>query len=514
MLATHMRRHDWSSTSLGIPEHWPEALRSTVRILLTSRYQMWMGWGKDLAFLYNDAYCPTLGVKHPWAIGQPAAVVWREIWSEVGPLAEQVMSTGEATYNEGMQLFLERSGFPEETYHTFSYSPLFDDDGTVAGLFCVVVEETERIIGARRLATLRELAAASAHATQQAALFATIAAQLSANAYDLPFALIYIFDADGRAHLAAASGIDADHAAAPRIIEPQSHPWHDRSREGGALQRSAEAELVGDLAFKFGALPTGAWNQPPRAAQVVPIAQQGSHGPAGFFVAAINPHRPLDAAYRDFVGLIANQIANAVVSVRSFELERERAEALAAIDRAKTTFFSNVSHEFRTPLALMLGPLEELLEQRPRTPDQVRTQAQLAHRNGMRLLRLVNSLLDFSRIEAGRMQASYQATALDEFSAEIATTFRSVIEAAGLTLTVDVAPLPQPVYVDRALWEQILLNLLSNAFKYTLGGGITVTLRAAAQANTVDVAVTDTGIGIPAAELPRLFERFHRVEGA
>jgi signal transduction histidine kinase len=320
-----MRRHDWRKTSLGPPEHWPQALRSMVRVLLTSRYQMCIGWGKDLAFLYNDAYYPTLGGKHPGALGQPAASVWREIWSEIGPLIEQVMNTGEAIYSEGMQLFLERSGFREETFHTFSFSPLFDDHGTIAGLFCVVVEETERIISARRLATLRELAAAAAHATQQAALFATIATQLSANPHDLPFALVYIFDADGNASLAAASGIEAGHAAAPRVIEPQRHPWLRST-----FQQSATVELVDDLAHEFSALPTGAWNQPPRAALVVPIAQHGSPQAAGVFVAAINPHRPLDTAYRDFVSLVASQIASAVASVRNFvaTVRRDAARAV------------------------------------------------------------------------------------------------------------------------------------------------------------------------------------------
>src|SRR4051812_13700088 len=118
-LAECMRRCDWTQLPVGTPDQWPQALRSMVRILLTSRYQMWMGWGPELAFFYNDAYRPTLGVKHPWALGRPASQVWSEIWPDIGPLIAQVISTGEATYNEGMLLFLERSGFPEETYHTF-----------------------------------------------------------------------------------------------------------------------------------------------------------------------------------------------------------------------------------------------------------------------------------------------------------------------------------------------------------------------------------------------------------
>ncbi len=153
-----MRAKNWADTSLGPPETWPQSLKTVVRILLTSRYQMWMGWGEDLLFFYNDAYRPTLGVKHASALGVSAREVWKEIWPDIGPRIERVFENGEATWDEGLLLFLERSGYPEETYHTFSYSPFANDAGRVVGMLCVVTEETERIIGERRLASLRDLA--------------------------------------------------------------------------------------------------------------------------------------------------------------------------------------------------------------------------------------------------------------------------------------------------------------------------------------------------------------------
>ena len=157
-MGARMRAHDWAATPLGSPETWPQSLRTVVRILLTSRYQMWMGWGEELSFFYNDAYRPTLGVKHGWALGASAREVWKEIWPDIGPRIEHVLKNGEATWDEGLLLFLERSGYTEETYHTFSYSPLSDDRGRIVGMLCVVTEETERIIGERRLASLRDLA--------------------------------------------------------------------------------------------------------------------------------------------------------------------------------------------------------------------------------------------------------------------------------------------------------------------------------------------------------------------
>ncbi|MGB8831977.1 MAG: ATP-binding protein, partial [Candidatus Sulfotelmatobacter sp.] len=203
------------------------------------------------------------------------------------------------------------------------------------------------------------------------------------------------------------------------------------------------------------------------------------------------------------------ELANA----RAYEEERKRAAALAEIDRAKTAFFSNVSHEFRTPLTLMLGPLEdELAEHDNPLPPARHERLETAHRNSLRLLKLVNTLLDFSRIEAGRTQASYEPTDLAAYTTELASVFRSAVEKGGLKLIVNCPPLPEPVYVDREMWEKIVLNLLSNAFKHTFEGKITVTLVWCD--DHVKLAVADTGVGIPATELPRLFERFHRVKGA
>ncbi|MGG6269498.1 ATP-binding protein [Leptolyngbya sp. AN03gr2] len=193
------------------------------------------------------------------------------------------------------------------------------------------------------------------------------------------------------------------------------------------------------------------------------------------------------------------------------EQERQRAESLAELDRAKTIFFSNVSHEFRTPLTLLLAPLQDALNDRTLPPVH-RERLELAHRNSLRLLKLVNTLLDFSRIEAGRMEAVYEPTDLAQSTTELASVFRSAIERAGVRLVVDCPSLSQIVYVDREMWEKIILNLLSNAFKFTFAGKITVKLQ-----STDDhaiVQIQDTGTGIAPEHLPHLFERFYQVRGA
>ena len=510
-MGRRIREFDWAGHPLGPSEGWPQSLKVAVRIMLTSRYAMWMGWGPEFYFFCNDAYAPTLGLKWESALGLSARKVWVEIWSDVGPRAESVVRSGEATWDESLLLFLERSGYPEETYHTFSYSPVPDDAGSVGGMLCVVTEETERVIGARRLALLRDLGADLAAIKAEDELFRAITARLADRAQDLPFALIYLLATDCESvQLACSHGAAADSPMVPRVIglEDKKPVW-----PAAAVFAGGEAVTVGALAARFSGLPVGPWDKPPRSALLVPIAEQGQARPAGFLVAGLNPYRPLDAAYRGFLDLLAGQIAAGLASARAYEAERKRAEALAAIDRAKTAFFSNVSHEFRTPLTLLIGPLEELVSKlgSERIDDNWRL-ATVAHRNALRLLKLVNSLLDFSRIEAGRARAHFEPTDLATCTAELASSFRSAMEKAGLAFTVECSPLPEPVYVDHEMWEKIVLNLLSNAFKFTLDGEVRVTVRAIDGA--AEVAVRDTGTGIPDDAQRHLFERFYRVEGA
>jgi PAS domain S-box-containing protein len=504
-----MRSLDWSRHPLGSVEQWPQSLKTTVRIMLTSRQPMFVWWGEQLINLYNDAYKSIVGGKHPKALGQPASEVWHEIWDQVGPRAESAMLKNEGTYDEALLLIMERNGYPEETYYTFSYSPVPNDQGGTGGILCANTDDTQRIIGERQLALLRELAAKTADARTFDDACRRSASCLETNLYDLPFAMIYLVDPERECVvLAGTSGIDRDRAAVSETIALNSDsPWPFAK----AIEMH-EPCLVADLQALFGSPPTGAWQRPPHQAVVVPIAPSGETGQAGILVVGLNPFRLFDDNYSGFIDLVAAQIAASIANAQAYEEERKRAEALTELDRAKTIFFSNISHEFRTPLTLMLGPLEEMLANSAGLLPSEREQVETAHRNSLRLLKLVNTLLDFSRIEAGRVQAVYEPTDLAMFTADLAGMFRSAIEQAGMRLCVDCPPLPEPVYVDREMWEKIVLNLLSNAFKFTWEGEITVALHWTD--DSVELEVRDTGTGIPAEEMPHLFERFHRVEGA
>jgi PAS domain S-box-containing protein len=508
VMARRMAALDWNTTSLGESQTWPQSLRAAVRIMLTSRYAMWMAWGPKLIFFCNDAYLPTLGVKQSWALGSTAQKVWEEIWPDIGPRIDHVLKTGEATWDEGLLLFLQRSGYSEETYHTFSYSPLSDDAGNVAGMLCVVTEETERVIGERRMKVLRDLAAELSGSNTEAEIFAAAERCLGRARHDFPFALSYRCG-ERLARLEICTGAIPDSPIAPLTMDCQAH---DSTWPLGRVISRHETVVLDDLPDPPEKLLPGPWPKPPQRAMLLPLNQGGRDAPVGVLIVAVNPFRPLDAAYESFAALFAGQLTASLANAHAYEAERRRAEGLAEIDRAKTTFFSNVSHEFRTPLTLMLGPLlDTLSQQNGPVPPRVSEELSMVHRNGLRLLKLVNTLLDFSRIEAGRVQASFVPTDLCALTTDLASTFRSAIDKAGLTLTIVAPPLDQPAYVDRDMWEKIVLNLLSNAFKFTLEGGITVRIRQSD--GQIRLSVQDTGSGIPADELPRLFERFHRVEG-
>src|SRR5215470_3554198 len=425
---------------------------------------------------------------------------------------ESVMNTGEATWSDDGLLLVNRYGYIEEAYFTWSYSPIRDESGGIGGVFTAVSETTGRVVGERRLKTLRDLGEHSleeAKTAEQACH--TAATTLAENLYDFPFALIYLLDQDSRqARLYEVVNLAAGTKASPATV---AIGGDDDVWNFSRVLETGKSQVVENLAERFGQnvrLPAGAWADDwTKRAIALPLAKAGAQElPAGFLVAGISPRLAPDDDYRSFHELAAGHISTAIANARAYEEERKRAEALAEVDRAKTAFFSNVSHEFRTPLTLMLGPLEDALAEGGLTPP-MRERLEVAHRNSMRLLKLVNTLLDFSRIEAGRIQAVYEPIDLATFTADLASVFRSAIERAGMSLIIDCPPLSRDTYVDREMWEKIVLNLISNAFKFTFEGQIEVSLKPASE--SVELTVRDTGVGIAVKELPQLFERFHRV---
>ena len=460
-MGARMRDLDWSNTPLGRVDRWPQSLRSTVSMLLPSKAQIVLFWGPEYCVLYNDAYRPVFGAKHPLALGLPGREAWSEIWdSMLHGLLAGVVRTGEAFWAKDTAV---RGRAPRISRRDLLRRFLRPGArGVGRGRRCVL--HRDRNDGAR-----------------------------GGSAADGPV------EGPGRP--------ECDRAHCPRRL--RARHGDPRCQAAGRHVRPHVPGRRSPELYSWSAATAGGTSARARRRSSPSLRRARGVPAVAWLLASIRGARTTTNTAHSWTS-VADQLGTALANARAYEQERRRAEALAEVDRAKTTFFSNVSHEFRTPLTLLVGPLEDgLADVQTPLPPVHRDRQEIAHRNALRLLRLVNTLLDFSRIEAGRIDANYEPTDLAQFTAELASVFRSAVEKAGLALVVNCDPLPEPVYVDRDMWEKILLNLLSNAFKFTFDGQITVELRGLG--DQVELRVADTGVGIPETELPRMFERFHRV---
>ncbi|GAA4948187.1 SpoIIE family protein phosphatase [Actinoplanes utahensis] len=471
-MGARMSALDWSGTAVGDPSSWPRELVDAVATMLASRAQIVLFWGPEYVTFYNDTYAQTMGGKHPGFLGRPGRELWGEIWDVLRELFDGVIANDRAFYARDHLFMIERYGFLEETYFDISYDPVRSDDGVPGGVLCIVNETTGRVLGERRVRTLSALGRRLADSPDETALAADTAAVLTGDAEDVPFAALILDD-------------------------PDPHPAIRAVITTGRPGRIPLAEVTRPA--------------PSAAEEALVLPVRAGADTAGALVLGVSRYLALDDGYRDFLDLATAQIARAVTNLRAYEQERRRAAELAVLDQAKTNFFSNVSHEFRTPLTLILGPLEDLLDD-PAVAGSLHDRLVPVHRNGLRLLKLVNTVLDFSRMESGRARAVYRPTDLAGHTARLAQTFRPAVERAGLALTVDTPPLAESVHVDHELWEKIVFNLLSNAVKFTREGGIEVRVRSAE--GWAELIVRDTGVGISEEEQGKLFDRFHRVTGA
>lgn len=505
-MAQRVAGFDWSATSLGPIAGWTPSLRAAVAMCLHSRHQMAIYWGADLNCLYNDAEREILGRLHPGALGLPARELLRDSWSLVGPQLQSVIDSANATWCEDQALNFDRHGRIEVGYFTYGYSPIFDDDGTVGGVLLVTEETTSRVLAERRLDALGQVAVRSLDAHDRQAACAGAVRALEGRP-DIPFGLIYLVGDNGRrAALAAAGGLPAGLAAHAQVADLAD----SQAPIAAALREAATAHAGGQLVDARLFIDGSA--QPPvqgaGQAYLAALRRGSSESVAGFLVVGISDDFPFDEPYRRFLDVLAMGVGRSVAAARSREAERDRARSIAALDHAKTALLTNASHELRTPLTLITGPLEQALAQ-DGVPRGALESMSLAHRSATRMLKLVDDLLDFSRVQAGERPGNFHPTDLSQMTAEVAAMFRSTAQRAGIELTVDCAPLAEPVWVDAEAWEKIVGNLLSNALKFTPEGAIEVTLHQ--RDREAVLKVTDTGIGIPVSERQRVFSRLYRV---
>jgi hypothetical protein len=296
-MGERMRAMDWSRTPLGPVKKWPSHLRSALSICLNSRFPIAIYWGPEFTLLYNDAYSSIPGDKHPWALGRPAREAWTEIWGILGPWLEGVLSSGEASHWKDHLLPMRRHGYTEECYFDLSLDPIRGERGSVGGIFNAVLETTYRVLGERRMRLLRRLAERTAGARSAGEVCALAAEAMGTATADVPFALLYLADPDGRrARLASAMGILADGPARDADLRPRRHrrPAPLAAKLAGTdacpwplstVAATGKPELVSGLAERFGRLPGGPWPEPARQALVLPIAATGLGGTAGLLVA-------------------------------------------------------------------------------------------------------------------------------------------------------------------------------------------------------------------------------------
>ncbi|WP_344650581.1 chemotaxis protein CheB [Cryptosporangium japonicum] len=502
-LARHV---DWAGTALGAVRTWPDARRVAVRLAVDSPHAVALYFGDAHLQLFNEATVPSLGGRHAEVFAQPYAASYPQLVDYMLPVLAAVYR-GERIYHPAQLVVLERHGRLEDVWFDMSYTPIRDTSGAVIGVYESFHERTDEVLTARRLRTVNRLAGAPVGPSRTAAI-RTLVASLAASD-DVPFAAAYAVDAGGqRAGLVGVVGADEGGALAPwdvRLVPGTAWPVHEAVRSGGPVD-------LDDVAARFRGARDGSGPPALERAVLFPLRDEAEDRVVAVLVLGVHPRLPLHEHYREFLELVADTVAAKVAESHARQRERQRLARLAELDRAKTEFFSSVSHEFRTPLTLMLGPLEDL---RTRPDDRISDRAadlDLLVRNTQRLLRLVGHLLDFSRAEAGRLRAGFTPVDLSALTGDVVALFRGAADVAGLTLTLDTPPLAEPVWVDPDMWETIVANLLSNALKYTWNGSVTVTLRGLPQ--HAELVVADTGVGIPSAELPRLFQRFHRVRGA
>ncbi|GAA2148598.1 response regulator receiver and ANTAR domain protein [Humibacillus xanthopallidus] len=453
---------DWSATQLGPVESWPARLRTIVDICLSSRFPMLVCWGRDLVMIYNDGYRTLLGsTKHPGAWGRPVRDVWPEIWDVIGPMFDGVVQGGPPTWAQDELLVVDRYGFAEEAYFTWTYGAIHDDSGeNVVGILNVATEVTAKVLAERRARVSAELVAALADATS----------------------------ADGVRRRA----VDVLGA------HTEDHLWVDLVWTDG---RGPDApEVLDELAAAPG--------EGDGAVHVLPVLEPGLHEPTAHLHLTANPRRPWDGPLQVYAELCASHVAMALSGLRRLREEQHRAEVLTALDTAKTDFFANVSHELRTPLTLIAGPVQDALKN-PDLGDEARERFELIRRNTDRLVGLVDRILDLTRVEAGAVEPHWVQVDVREVLTGVAANFRPAIERLGLDFSVELDELDHDTFVDVDMLERVVLNLLSNALKFTPRGGIT--LRLAADGDGYTVTVTDTGIGIAERDLDLVFDRFRQL---
>ncbi|KAG8934137.1 hypothetical protein FRC02_010514 [Tulasnella sp. 418] len=474
-----VENYPWHTTSLGPRSSWPASLNTALSYVLNCPYKAALWWGEEMILFYNDAYAAMVGVKHPGSFAQKGSLAWAEMWNSLGPLTETVKQ-GNSVAKQDDLMFMDKltdARLPEETYHSWSWTPVIQEDGSYGGFINATFETTEKIISARRLHTLREFGDKVAAATTTAQYAKACMEAFKSNVQDIPFAAVYLTasGATGKTHV-------------------QYGPPADNDGEGRPLRVSIK--LAGSIgipddnttAMRYMELLLDQSTLDP-----VPVAIKQE---VRNFVS--NPDRPSTKA-------------------STVEKKPGTSETTGTTDLLRNGKVYSVISNTPSPASTVRPPF---LDKSPSIysessiarglPSNSHSE-QTISRNVARLTRLVDSLMQFSRIEAGRLKGKFRLLELGALTADLAVLFRNTIEKSQIEYVIDCETREVPAtYVDVDFWEKIVFNLIGNAFKYTMAGAVYVTTRYTK--THFEFTIRDTGVGIPAEDLDKIFDRFHRVE--
>ncbi|MEQ9439451.1 MAG: PAS domain-containing protein [Cyclobacteriaceae bacterium] len=307
-----MQAYDWNTHPLGDPTHWPQSLKTSLQIILHSGYPMFIWWSESFYMFHNDAYLPALGSKHPRALGARARDMWQEIWDQLGSVAEGILQGKEQFYAEDLLILLDRKGFLEETYWTFSYSPILDNDGSIGGVFCACNEVTHKVVSQRRLKALKGI---SDTATSENTVYRQISDILAENSHDIPFSLMYLLDTETTlARLATQTG-HLPSSLAPTTLDIASHsgttPW-----PLSQTQQKKQSTHINDLAIQY-SLPDHSEKFTVTKAVVFPLLKPDEKQVHGFLILGIGPQLEYDTDYQNFHELLANQVTTTLAQVQA-----------------------------------------------------------------------------------------------------------------------------------------------------------------------------------------------------
>lgn len=458
-----MRSLDWTKSPLGPPELWSQPLRTLVDVILDSKFPMFVAWGPELGFLYNDAYAVILGAKHPTALGARFQDIWSEIWDDIHPIIEKALK-GEASYFDNLPLTVHRKGQDEQAWFTFSYAPVRDESGAIGGMFCAVTETTEQVLTGQSQQTeynrMRDL-------FQQAP--GLIAVLREPN---------HIFEIANDAYCELVG----------------------RRNLLGKPVREALPDLAGQGFYEL-LDQVHATGKPYIGRQVSIKLQRHPEGPLEErFVDFV--YQPTVDSFGKVTGIFVqgNDVTDAV----------HAHEALKTANVRKDEFLAMLAHELRNPLA-PIATAAELLKLSSFDPTRLRNTSEVISRQVGHLTKLVDDLLDVSRMTRGLITLQKETLSLSTILAHAIEQTQPLMESRRHHFNVQVPDSQLLVEGDRTRLTQVFANLLNNSAKYTPPGG-RITFQAVADVTEVKIRIEDDGIGIEPSLQSNIFELFTQAE--